>query len=356
MTIIFRYLTREIIKFFFIVVIVVVFVYIAVDFFEKIDNFMEAKFSLFKIFFYFLVKTPYVVAQITPICILLSVLIAFGLMRKNNEIIALKSCGVSIYYLFRPALTVGIAGTIFLFFLSETIVPVTISKANQIWLSRKKNIVSLNKNNIWIRDNRLIAHIKYFNSKDQAISGITLHYFDSKFKLIKRVDAVKGIYKDKKWYFYEIMEQMKSKTDENFNISFYDKNVINVNFMPQDLERVVKKPEEMSILELNNYIAKTEEEGYDAVTHKVEFYAKIAFPFVCIIMCLIATGISFVKSISHSLPLNIVYGIGFSFLYWIFSSFCISLGYGEILHPIVAAWIANISFLCFGILILMYAE
>ncbi|MBW1841901.1 MAG: LptF/LptG family permease, partial [Deltaproteobacteria bacterium] len=44
------------------------------------------------------------------------------------------------------------------------------------------------------------------------------------------------------------------------------------------------------------------------------------------------------------------------FLYWIFYSFCLSLGKGEMLPPVIAAWTANLVFFCVGILTLMHAE
>jgi lipopolysaccharide export system permease protein len=42
MTILDKYLSREIFRYFFMVLVLVVAIYLAVDFFEKIDNFMEA--------------------------------------------------------------------------------------------------------------------------------------------------------------------------------------------------------------------------------------------------------------------------------------------------------------------------
>ena len=123
-----------------------------------------------------------------------------------------------------------------------------------------------------------------------------------------------------------------------------------------DLKRVMRKSEEMSFKELLSYIEKVETEGYDATSYRVDLQAKIAFPFVCIVLCLVATGISFRGRISEGLPVVIAYGLGIVFLYWIFNSFCISLGYGEMLPPLIAVWTANLIAACVGVLILLYVE
>ncbi len=96
MTIVDKYLAREILKSLVIVLTVVVGLYVIVEFFNKADNFMEAGLSIARLIRYLQLKLPQIIAQITPVGILLAVLIALGLMNKNNEIIALKSGGASV--------------------------------------------------------------------------------------------------------------------------------------------------------------------------------------------------------------------------------------------------------------------
>ena len=123
--------------------------------------------------------------------LILAVIIVFGLMNKNNELIALQSGGVSIYYLLRPVLSIGLILSIILFLLSELVVPITLSKANRIWtieVKKKSAVISKGKN-IWIKDNRAIYHIAYYNPANSTILGVSLNYFDDDFRLTRRVDA-----------------------------------------------------------------------------------------------------------------------------------------------------------------------
>ncbi|MGD8522871.1 MAG: LPS export ABC transporter permease LptG, partial [Desulfobacterales bacterium] len=336
----------------------VVGVYLAIDFFQKIDNFMLADIPLARMITYFMLKLPLVVSQIMPVCILLGVLIAFGLMNKNNEIIALKCGGVSVYYLLRPVLVIGIVFSIFQFLLSEAIVPVTITKAHTIWLSevKKKTLSTYRQKNIWIKGNRSIYFINYYNPQKNMISGISLNYFDNDFRLIKRVDAKEGIYKEGKWVLFNLMEQVLDGKDREYRVSFFDERVAQVDFVPQDLKHFVKKSEEMSATELFEYIQDVESEGYDATAYRVDFHAKFAIPLVCVIMCIIGTGIAVKRRIKEGLSISIAFGGGMIFLYYVSYSFCLSLGYGELLPPILATWISNVIFACLGIVNLINAE
>jgi lipopolysaccharide export system permease protein len=64
-----------------------------------------------------------------------------------------------------------------------------------------------------------------------------------------------------------------------------------------------------------------------------------------------ATGMrSFAK---ENLPVTIALGVVIAFMYWIMYGFCISLGYGSVLPPIISAWITNLFFFSLGTLYLM---
>ena len=344
-----RYLTREIIKNFAIVLVAAVCIYLSVDFFENVDKFIDAGVPVSRILLFFQLKLPLIIAQITPVVILLAVLITFGLMNKNNEIIALKSGGMSVYHFLRPIFILGLFTTVSLFLLSEIVVPITISKANEIWRREvKKYTITSTQKNIWFKGRHSISHISYFNPKDQTLSGITLNYFDQAFRLTRRVDAAKGRFEQGQWVFYDIMEQVLNKQTGSYDVEFQEEMVGDLDFLPEDLQRVVKKSEEMSFQELYRYVLDVEAEGYDATPYWVDFHGKFALPFACLILCIIATGITLRKHTKGSLSMAIIYGMVVVFVYWISQSFCLSLGHGGVLSPILAAWTANFIFACFA--------
>jgi lipopolysaccharide export system permease protein len=358
MSIIYKYITIQILKYFGIVLVFVVGIYIAVDFFDRVDNFLEAGIPFSKMMLFFALRIPFIVAQIIPICILMAVLIVFSLMARGNEIVALNSCGIRIYYLLKPVLTMGCISGVLLFILSDVVVPITMAKSNQIWLKevRKESTIITKEKNIWIKGNRSITHVKYFNPKNKTINGITFYNFDGNFRMIRRIDAQKGDFSNGEWMLYEVMEQVLDTKREKYNITFHKNKTEKLNLLPENLITVAKKSEEMTFGELFAYIKKIEAEGYDATIYKVDLYAKIAFPFICIIMCMVGTGLAARGKVKEGMPVVIAYGIGTAFIYWIFYSFCLSLGYGEMLPPAIAAWTANLAFFSFGALTLLNAE
>jgi len=336
--------------------ILVLFVFI--DYLSRMDKFLNSDLSLLGALGYVLLKIPFMFVQLTPAGILLATIIVFGLMNKNNELLAVRSSGISIYYLIKPAIMVAVILAMLMFFLGETIIPVSMAKANYIRnyvLKKRDNIYSARKD-IWIKSENRLVHINFYDPVKQFVAGITVTTLGKDFSLESRIDAQKGYYKQGKWVFENIIEQVHVKNSMEYDVNLYDKKSIPLAIKPEDLVEVLKKSNEMSFFELRRYVRKVEQEGYDATGYKVDLNGKIAFPFICIIMVLTgaATGMrSFVK---ENIPAAIAIGVVIAFMYWVMYGLCLSLGYGAILPPVISAWAANLFFLCFGILYLVNTE
>lgn len=359
MKIIDRYIIRELIKFFAAVLIVVIGIFVAVDYLGTMDKFIRAGMPLLNAFGYVLLRVPFMVAQLIPAVILLTIIIVFGLMNRNNEVMILKSSGISVFYFLKTTLAVSCVLSVFLFLLSEIVVPITFSKTDRIKkneIKRKQSHVSSREKNIWIKGNRKITHIRYAVPKDNRIFGISCNTFDDQFNLTKRIEASEGVFQNSAWFLHDVMVLSRNAESAGYRTSFMETLQEDLDIIPEDLKRVMKKSGEMGFTELLSYIRKVEEEGYDATKYRVDLHAKISFPFACIVMGLIGLGVAMKSKHHKTLPSMVTVGIGIAFLYWVIYSFCLPLGYGEILPPIVAAWAANIIFLCFGVYMLLNIE
>lgn len=358
MTILYRYVTKEILASFLIVLVAVLSIYVAVDFIEKIDNFMEAGVPASRCALYLFYKLPFIFVQIAPVGFLLSILVALGLMNKNNEVIALKSCGIGKNRLLKPTVVLGVLFCAGLFLVAEMIVPVFMVNANQIWLQevRKKNIFASKTNDIWMRAARQIIHIKQYVPEEKRLAGITIHTFDENFRLIERVDAVAGMFENGRWQLDEAVRQVFETDGGDQRITLHNTMVADIDLNPDDLAQAAKQSDEMGLAELGRYIRKVEREGYGATRYRVDYHSKIAAPFVCIFLSVLGAGIALRGNMREGMPVSITYGLGIAFLYWIFNSFCLSLGYAELMPAVIAAWLANLVFFSLAGFLLLIAN
>lgn len=358
MTIISRYIRLEMLKYFGMVLMMVVVIYLVVDFIEKIDNFMEAGVGLGSALQFFVFKIPSILTQVIPIATLLAVLIALGLMARNNELIALRAGGVGLIALTRPVAHFGLLALLMVIALSEIIAPLTNVGANRIWLERVKHrrAAATPQNDIWVQLQHAILHLKYYQPETRTAMGVTLHRFDELFSLVERVQADSAVFENNRWQLRQVMRQLLNPSSRQFDVELFDTLDVPLGIGPEDLAHAVPRAEEMSFMQLYHYIAKVRSEGYHTLPYLVDWHAKIAFPFACIIMALVGAGLTLSGKLKEGLPLNIACGIGIAFVYWIAFSFCVSLGYAGLLPPIVAVWIVNWIWLCLAGLLLLNAD
>ena len=168
--------------------------------------------------------------------------------------------------------------------------------------------------------------------------------------------AAKGIFQDNRWVLFDCIDQQLDIQTNTYRISLPDQLSEDLNLSPDDFQQVVPRSEEMSYQQLRDYVRKVEQEGYDATHYRVDLYAKSAYPFMNLILGLIGVGFTARRRWLKGLPTAIALGIGIAFTYGVFHSFCVSLGYGGMLPPWVAAWTANFIFFCAALLMLVNAE
>jgi lipopolysaccharide export system permease protein len=356
MKIITKYLYKEFFTFFFISLSTFLMIYMVVEFFGKIDNFLEADVPINVAFSYFIYQIPFTIQQLIPVSVLISVMLMLGIMHKHNEILAMKNCGLSLFNLSYPILAVSVLAGIGTFFISESIVPITSSVANNIWniqVEKRAPKGAYKLSQLWYRGKSSIYQIRTYDRRQNIIEGFTIFLFDKAFTLTKRIDAKKAEWINDRWYLTDGLTQEIGPDGSRKTIRFTN-HTIQLPEGPQNFETSMKAPEEMSFWELRKYMKKLNEEGYDSARSQVELHTKIAFPFICPILTLVGIPLALRRK-KGGIPLSITFAIGISFLYLLIFGLSRSLAISGALPPILGAWVANLLFSFFGIY-LMLAE
>jgi lipopolysaccharide export LptBFGC system permease protein LptF len=99
----------------------------------------------------------------------------------------------------------------------------------------------------------------------------------------------------------------------------------------------------MTYRELKHYIGELEASGYHVTPYIVQLQRKVAFPFVTLIMTLLAVPFA-VKTGRSGAIYGVGVGIVLALVYWTMLSIFGAMGAGGWLSPMLAAWAPNILF------------
>ncbi|MCK5256142.1 MAG: LPS export ABC transporter permease LptG [Deltaproteobacteria bacterium] len=359
MTIITKYLVREFLKMFFLCLGTCMALFFVIDLsVQYLDNFNKYNPSFFLTVLFCLYKLPQMFNWMCPMAILLAVFLTLALLSRNNEIIAMKAGGISVYRIITPLLVLSGCVVVTSFGNQEFILPYTSQKAEYIEnmkIKQKKGKRLLKQDRFWYRSEDAICNIDLFEYESNTLQGISLYFFDKQFTLIKRVDASMGKWIEGKWHFYNIVTRTFNP-DGSMDIEISREKIIPLKETPDNFKVARREPDEMSYAELKDYIAKIEKAGYKIPEYIPYLYAKISFPFICLIMPFLAIPFALRTGREGGMAWGVGLSVIIGFVYFVFFNFSLSLGRGELLPPLIAAWSANFLFGTLGIYLLLHVR
>jgi len=324
---------------------------------QYLDNLSKYNPPFFLTVLLCLYKIPQMFYWMCPMAILLAIFLTLALFSRNNEIIAMKASGINVYKIIAPLLI--LCG--FIVFISfanqEFVLPHASQKVEyieNIKIKGKSGPRLLKQDRFWYRSEDAICNIELFEHKSNTLQGITIYFFDQKFTLKRRLDARMGKWIDNKWHVYNVVIR-------NFNpdgsmkkeIEIADEKIIPLKETPDDFKIARREPEEMSYTELKDYINKIEKAGYRIPEYIPYLHAKISFPFICLIMPILAIPFALRIGKGGGIALGIGMSVIIGFIYFVFFNFSLSLGRGGMLPPLLSAWVANLLFGSIGIYLLL---
>ena len=359
MKILFRYLLREYAKIFGMCFAGLMTIYLVIDFFEKVRRFLRYDASWLDVLTYFVLKTPAISFQIAPLAILMATLLTIGLLSRSHEITAMRSCGISLPWIASPFLALAAGTALLLLLFSSTVIPLASNKAEEIRairIEKKPSSTALKLPQPWARMGAdRILHVNTVAVGGQSLGGIQLFHFDRQFRLIDMTEAEEARYADGSW---ELQRGFQRTFLPDGTVTFrqFDHAPVPLTLIPADFTTwLASESEAMTFREIREHTSRLYQSGSQITRLLTDYYGRIAFPFVTIIMVLVGIALSLRRSGTRggSMAMGIGQALAIGFCYWATHSIAIAFGRGGALPPMVAGWMTNVLFLSFGLYLML---
>jgi len=345
MKILHRYILGLLVKNFTIGLSMFVFLFLMVDFFDRLDNVLAEGASVWLIIQYFACKIPLMVTLMLPVAVIFATLFTFGLLSKSSEITAMRASGATVMWLARPLVWFGLGLSVFSLVLNEFIVPMSERRQKELYnieIRQKDKRGGYSQADFWWRDGSRFYAIDLFNSKTKSMEDLSQFEVNEDWQVIRRTDAEKVT-----WLAPGLGWSMRNVTRYHF-----DRDPVKVERLPDlplpimespnDFYEFKDDPSTMSFMELRGFIEKQRNNGISTTQYLPDLYGKLALPFVICITGLLVLPFSLLPARSGSMAMSSILAIFVAFVYYAVDSFSISMGRAELLPPLLAAWTANI--------------
>lgn len=329
----------------------IVFIYIIVDFFEKIGIYVDRKVNPLKIIIYYLLFSPSLIILVLPLVFLLSVYFSLGRLTKNNEILAMSSVGISPLQIYKPIFIYSLLLYIFFAFINSFVVPYTTYKRNIWW---RKEILGSDytpstyrqRNVSMITDSGWYLYIESIY-KNEMVNIDMVYVKNGRIK--KRIIARKGVYNEK-WEFSDVyIRYFENGEEEYMTLPIYSPDFLKEK--PQDITRKKETPEEMNSFVLYKYLKSMGKKGFPMEKETVEFYLRYTYTMISLILVLYGCPLA-VEAKKRGLSFGLGWGLFLSFIFWGIVQYFRALGLKGLLPPIYSASLPIILFLIIGIVLM----
>lgn len=327
--------------------------FVLIDLMEKLDDFIDQNVPNFIILQYYFVFIPEILRLMTPVAVLLSALFTAGKLANLNELTAIRSAGVSQFRFMLPFIITSIVISLLSIYFGGFVVPY----ANKHLTYIEQNFMNKNVfragNNIYFQDtNTRIVSITFFDVVNNIAHRVSIQEFDKNdiTQMTSRIDAIRMIYdfNKKVWILKDGTYRVFYNDRENLQ-KFSSKEINYLNFVPDDVIKKQRKPEEMTLPELFKQAMDEQKAGNDNTRTLIDYHSRIAFAFSSIIVVLFGLPISSNKR-RGGVALQFGINLLITFIYLVFMKISQAFGKNGVLNPVITAWFANFVFLVAAII------
>jgi len=332
-------------------------IYLLIDFFEKVDDFIEVAAPVPLYFAYFLGNLPMIVVQVIPLAMLMAAFMTIGGLSRTGELTAMRAGGMSLLRITRPLLAAAVVLTVLVILLQELVLPLTTSATRDIFDRRVRGKQELlqTRDQVWLRVDNQILHIGQALPKSGELHQVAVYTLDEQFRVTKRIDAKSASFAENAWTLHDATSRsFNPDTGEMTGSGHADQAPLALAKTPEDFSSADPKQWELSFTDLRRLVRQSEREGTDPTRYRVDMHAHLSSPFACLIMVLLGIPFALQRGRNSSLALGIVISIVTGVSYFILHSIAMAFGYSGILPAPLATWATNILFGLAGIWLVLF--
>lgn len=331
-------------------------IYLLIDFFEKIDDFLEKGKSFELIAEFFLLNIPFIVDMMSPVCILLAGVVTLGMLNHSNELIALKACGIPLRKITLPIIAAAMVCILLFLAMAQTVLPTTVTATNHIW---NREVKGRNPSGIYRSGRYYYRGLDGFYSfarpdpQKNLFANFSYTAWNAAYRPQTLIAAETAVWDQGVWTLYDGQVQ-EARGEERFATEvFHERRFA----FPEQPEAFFVPPYRSMELSLAELYKETRHSRSDEARTKAwaEFYGRISYTFLGLPLLLLGLPLLLLvyRKWGRDLSLAIPVSCGMAFVSWGLYTTLQSLAKAGYIPPLAAAVSVHLVVSCLGIFLLM---
>jgi lipopolysaccharide export system permease protein len=344
-----RYILKEMLPPFCINVLVFSFLFIMTRMVEITNWVVNYNLNLWSVLELIGYMMPWFLMFICPMSVMMATLLTFLRMSSDNEIVALKSCGLSIYGLLPPVLLAGAAGCLLTGWITLYAVPLAKTGLEDMAIKVASSNIDIGLKERTFNDafKNVMLYVNRIDLKDRKLIDV---FIEDKRRqdVISTVVAPEGrLYSEPEKLMYHLVlfngtiHQTNRKDHSANSISFNTYQLsLGLEKELSDGKKRYKRRQEMSTTELRQYIADRPEKDEDYYDAQIILHRRFSIPVACLALSLIAFPLG-IQSKTTKRSYGLILCLFFFLLYYLMLTAGYAFGENGAYPPAIGMWLPN---------------
>lgn len=358
-----RYIFKEIITPFLLILFVLTFVLLMGKILQIMDLMVNKGISIFIIAKLIVYLMPSFMTFTIPIALLISILMAMGRFSADNEITAMKASGISLLQIYYPVAIISLAAFLFTILISNFLVPESnfatkrllfeIAQQNAS-IGIKEKVFNADFKGILLYAEKIPIDNEFMEGvivSDSRITGEPSTIFAKKAYLISNPESMIVKLRLENGSIHTVSSNLKDYRKIDFKT--YDVN-LDLSSAIAGIDESSKTSTDMTMAELLTKMKKPGTDDAAARELAIEVHKKISIPLSCIFFALLALPLG-IKSHRSVKSRGFAIGLIVVSLYYLLRIGGEALVETGRLSPVVGVWTPNLIFALSGIYLLYMA-
>ncbi|MDX2226485.1 MAG: LptF/LptG family permease [Verrucomicrobiae bacterium] len=318
---------------------------------SELNDLIALKLGFWDVCYYLYLNIPYLLKRMLPVAYLVAIIYFLMTLAKNNEIVAMRASGISLFRFSSPVLVAAVMGSLFLTGINREVIPLTEMQAKQMLVLGKTNeagdVVRHNVQFMHFGTSRS-WYVQEFNISRNSLRNIEITEQDPNGRDRRKIYARSAAWENGKWHFMDVREfyfdPQGGATEANRPTANYDEFFEN----PRQILTVSKDVDAMSVSQLQEFFAQSGEFSPRRLApYLTVYYYRFALGWSVLVVALFS--IPFAAGITKRDP---VAGVAYPLVLFVamhfMTEFFLALGKGARMPALVAAWLPLLIFGALG--------
>jgi lipopolysaccharide export system permease protein len=311
--------------------------YFLIDVMDRLEWFARYRATGVEILRFYGARMPLLASRAVPMALLVATSLTVSLLAAEGELIGMRACGISSLRALAPAFVLAAATAPAYFLLNNVVVPRSNALADQLKRTEiKGEYYAENPERrhagTWYRSGKQVLEAARMDTDLGEALGLKIYQLGEDGLPISREDATSARHVGNG--VWRLVDPVRIEIEGDRARRVEPRRFAQLG---QTLSAEVDTMH-LSVAGLAREIREVEQGGFDATTFRVDYYAKLAEPFACVVLpavvLLFAVAGPPFPGPAQTLLVSGIVGVVFI----LFSGVSASLGYGGVVPPALGGW------------------